>query len=460
MRNNRERFHARKRRPAPFAIARVPFAMALVPFASALTGLALTGCGESSDQGSGPLFTDSGAMLRDALADWATGTGGNASEQRVDATAFDSGADPDRDPVADSSAALDATESAKPSDSGAVVSGDERDGNARPPSDASIGNDADAIAADQATIVPDPSWSCGLPDGIPAPESGKLVFHATLQLGATHDVGLTQYGKRRVLDVKGGTLKGERIEATILTGGFDFELTLANGALELEQIQMLRTSDGKLIYLRTCGVAAAGDAKVRIVPDFEVATSSSLAWLNTGKFAGTRVVDAAAGTIALDIYDVSQVAPTEPRIRLKDPADTPNQPWDCSTKTGAKGASVFTEAVTLGASLSVGASKHGTRNVIPITGGTVSGRVSGSVVPGGGDYQLIGATTVLDAKYVLSSKDGEFVVVRNCGPMGALVPLFEARSAGPYAFLNSNSYVSSDPGSAAGGVGITFYERN
>jgi hypothetical protein len=116
--------------------------------------------------------------------------------------------------------------------------------------------------------------------------------------------------------------------------------------------------------------------------------------------------------------------------------------------------------VTLGASLSVGASKHGTRNVIPITGGTVSGRVSGSVVPGGGDYQLIGATTVLDAKYVLSSKDGEFVVVRNCGPMGALVPLFEARSAGPYAFLNSNNYVSSDPGSAAGGVGITFYERN
>jgi hypothetical protein len=255
--------------------------MALVPFASALTGLALTGCGESSDQGSGPLFTDSGATV-DALADRATDTGGNAVEQRLDATVFDSGADPGRDPVADSGSAFDAAESAKPSDSGVMVSGDERDSSARPPSDAAVRNDADASAVDQATIVPDPSWSCGMPDGIPPPASGKLVFHATLQLGATHDVGLTPYGKRRVLDVKGGALQGERIEGTVLTGGFDFELTLANGALELEQIHMLRTSDGKLIYLRTCGVAAAGDTKVRIVPDFEVATSSSLAWLNTG----------------------------------------------------------------------------------------------------------------------------------------------------------------------------------
>jgi hypothetical protein len=44
----------------------------------------------------------------------------------------------------------------------------------------------------------------------------------------------------------------------------------------------------------------------------------------------------------------------------------------------------------LGGSLSVGASKRGTCNVIPITG-------------------------TLDARYVLASNDGEFVVVRNCG---------------------------------------------
>ena len=160
----------------------------------------------------------------------------------------------------------------------------------------------------QATIVPDPSWTCGMPDGIPPPTAGTLVFRATLQLGAVHDVGNTQYGRRRIIDVKGGSLTGDRIQASFLTGGLDFELTLSNGSVELEELNILRTSDNALIYMRTCGVAPAGDAVVRVVPDFEVANSSSHAWLNTAKLAGTRALDTAAGTLTLTVYDVSQVA--------------------------------------------------------------------------------------------------------------------------------------------------------
>ena len=44
-------------------------------------------------------------------------------------------------------------------------------------------------------------------------------------------------------------------------------------------------------------------------------------------------------------------------------------------------------------------------------------------------------------------------------PFGALIPLFEAKADGPYAFLNENEFVSSDPGAGSGGVSITFYER-
>ncbi|WP_437622146.1 DUF3237 domain-containing protein [Sorangium sp. So ce1151] len=328
----------------------------------------------------------------------------------------------------------------------------------------SDGTGGGSSGGDEATIVPDPSWTCGMPDGIPLPTLGKLVFRATLQLGDTHDVGTTQFGHRRLVDVTGGTLTGDEIQATFLTGGMDLELTLSNGSVELEEINILRASDGTLIYLRSCGVAPAGDAVVRIVPDFEVAQSSSLAWLNTGKFAGTRVVDAAAGTLQLDVYDIAEVAVGEPKIELKDPEGVPHQSWECSTATGARGSSVFTEAVTLGSSLSVGASKRGTRNIIPITGGTVTGGMllsglSGSVLPGGADYQLIGASTILDARYALSSNDGEVIVVRNCGPFGALVPVFETRADGPYAILNTKAYVSSDPGVSGGGVSLTFYER-
>ncbi len=306
--------------------------------------------------------------------------------------------------------------------------------------------------------MPDPSWACGVPDGLPPPQLGAPVFEATVELGDTHEFGETPYGTRRLRDVKGATFEGERISGSFLTGGLELELELANGALELEQIDILRTSDGTLVYMRSCGFAPSGETVSRFVPDFEINNSSAHAWLNSGKYAGTRTVDAAGKTITLAVYDMKDVAPGESRIQLEDPAGVPHQPWDCATSNAGRGATVFTETVTLGSSLSVGASKRGTRNIIPITGGTVTGRLTGKVVPGGADYQLIGATTVLDARYSLVGDGGDYVLVRNCGPFGALIPQFEAAVDGPYAFLNTGKYLSSDPGSAGGGVSITFYE--
>jgi hypothetical protein len=48
---------------------------------------------------------------------------------------------------------------------------------------------------------------------------------------------------------------------------------------------------------------------------------------------------------------------------------------------------VITEMVTLAPSQSVGATKRGNRNIIPITGGEISGRITGKVLFGGADYQ-------------------------------------------------------------------------
>lgn len=318
---------------------------------------------------------------------------------------------------------------------------------------AAVGGNNDAI------LVPDSSWTCGMPDGIPPPTAGTLVFTVTLTVGATHDVGETQFGHRRQLDVKGGQITGDRLQGSTLTGGLDYELTLSNGAMELEEINILKASDNTTMFMRNCGVAAAGDTVVRIVPDIEVPTSSAAnAWLNTAKLVGTRVVD--AGKIKLDIYDVSKVATTGTRIQLEDPAGVPNVSWDCVSGSGTTGASAFTENVTLGSTVSVSGGKRGSRNIIPITGGTTTGKVAGSILNGGADYQLAGSSgTTLDARYTLAPSDGELIVVRNCGPANALVPAFEARAAGPYAFLNSGTFLSSSPGTGSGGVSITFYER-
>ena len=84
-------------------------------------------------------------------------------------------------------------------------------------------------------------------------------------------------------------------------------------------------------------------------------------------------------------------------IIFQDPADAENQTWECVKISGSQGAQVFTENVTLGGSISIGATKRGSRNIIPITGGTTTGRVEGKILPGGADYQLGG----LDARYTL-----------------------------------------------------------
>ena len=300
-----------------------------------------------------------------------------------------------------------------------------------------------------------------MPDGIPPPTAGTLAFSVALTVSANHDVGNTQFGHRRQFDVSGGTITGDKLKGTVLTGGLDYELTLSTGAMELEEVLIWKTSDNVSIFTRICGVAAAGDSVVRIVPDIEAPTSGSYAWLNTTKLVGTRVVDAAGGKITLTVYDVSNVAAGEPKVQLRDPSGVPNVTWNCLVANGSNGPTVFTENVTLGSSFSISNAKRGSRNVIPITGGTTTGKVAGKILNGGADYQLAASSgTTLDARYTLAPSNGEFIIVRNCGPINGLTPVFEARTDGSFAFLTTGKFLSSAPGGGAGGVSITFYERN
>lgn len=258
-----------------------------------------------------------------------------------------------------------------------------------------------------------------------------------------------------MINVTGGSITGERLQGEVRAGGLDLELTLANGIVQLEEINVLRAGDGSNIYVRNLGLAPAGVPGVRMALDFEAPNGGAYAWLNAGTYVGERIVDPATGTIQWSVYQLSDAAAGEPKIAVVPPPGALPQPTACLQSTGGKGNAVFTENVALGTSFSI-AGKRGSRNIIPITGGTTTGRVAGKILGAGADYQLNG----LDARYMLMPDDGEYILVRNCGPMGALVPQFEARAAGPYAFLNANRFLSSDPGTGSGGVSITFYERN
>ena len=317
-------------------------------------------------------------------------------------------------------------------------------------------------AAVPAVMVPHESWSCFLPGGIPAPESGILLFTAEMSLDRVADIGRTQYGRRQVTVGREGTFSGSKLSGTVMTGALDYELTLGNGVIEIEQIFVLRTADGKYIYARTAGTGP--DARdVRIVMDFEAPNASDAAWLNTGTYVARRVLNPTAKTMTLQVYDVSAFkAPANPSgaIRISKPTGVPPQPWDYRRAApGEKqGAQLITERVTLSPSQSVGASKRGNRNIIPITGGEVSGRLTGKVLPGGADYQNLSNPATIDARYLWQTADGEIIIVRNGGAFGSLVPTFEVRVDSSYAWLNTGMYLSSPPGPSAGGVGLTFYE--
>jgi hypothetical protein len=115
---------------------------------------------------------------------------------------------------------------------------------------------------------------------------------------------------------------------------------------------------------------------------------------------------------------------------------------------------VFEARVTCDAIVVIGDSKQGKRQLIPITGGDFSGpAISGKVLPGGADWQLVRSDGVLEleARYTIQTGDGVNIGVCNRGialspPLTETiylrtVPEFTAPIDGPYAWLNKAIFV-------------------
>lgn len=311
-------------------------------------------------------------------------------------------------------------------------------------------------------FLPHASWDCGMKDGIPNPESGPLIFEAQMKLDRLAKIGRTPYGNRRVAVGLEGTITGPKLTGAVMSGSLDFELTLSNGIVEVEQLLVFKASDGKYIYSRNAGVGT--NAKdVGMAMDFEAPIGSSSEWMNSGKYVAQRILDEKANTLTIRVYDVSSVAiPTGAAnvTRIEKPANATPQPWNNRMKeaTEKPGKELIVESVGLSPSQRVGASKRGTRNIIPITGGDLSGRITGKVLSGGADYQNLSGPPAIDARYLWQASDGEIIIVRNTTSTGGLVPIFEARVDSPYAYLNTGKFLSSNPGIANGGVKITMYD--
>lgn len=117
--------------------------------------------------------------------------------------------------------------------------------------------------------------------------------------------------------------------------------------------------------------------------------------------------------------------------------------------------------------LEVGANDWGYLRAILISGGSFHGKLNGTVVPGGADWNMghggdsedtVTSATVF-AKYLLKTDDGVYIAIENLGYKSrvhensviATTPSFHA-PRGKYEWLNYGVYVASLKGSVKDGI--------
>lgn len=132
----------------------------------------------------------------------------------------------------------------------------------------------------------------------------RPLFDAHVEVAEVLSLGRTPLGERRVVNILGGSFRGDRVAGRVRPGGADWQTIGEDGAARLDARYTLETADGALVQVRSQGVRhgppevlaqlAAGEVVdparyyFRTVLRFETG-SPELAWLN-------RIIAVARGT--------------------------------------------------------------------------------------------------------------------------------------------------------------------
>jgi hypothetical protein len=133
----------------------------------------------------------------------------------------------------------------------------------------------------------------------PSP-SLEFAFEEIVTLGKVVEVGKTARGERRIIPITGGHFEGPGIKGEVLPGGWDWQLTRADGCTEVEADYFLKTDDGAVINVVNKGALCppaqgAPPAPARTHPVLE-APLGKYDWLNKSAFVGTlELADPANG---------------------------------------------------------------------------------------------------------------------------------------------------------------------
>jgi hypothetical protein len=143
------------------------------------------------------------------------------------------------------------------------------------------------------------------------------LLKADITLAPAQELGESPLGRRRIINITGGTFRGERLSGKVLPGGADWQVIRADGVADLDARYTLETSDGALIYVRNHGyrhgpaevlkkLAAGEDVDpslyyMRTAPLFETG-DPRYAWLNRLICVGTGA--RRKSSVHLEIFEV------------------------------------------------------------------------------------------------------------------------------------------------------------
>lgn len=135
------------------------------------------------------------------------------------------------------------------------------------------------------------------------------LFHATVEVGASLDIGAGPAGNRFIGEIKAAAVEGDRIRAT-LAGAAAADWMVRTGPIAVVDVRLtLRTDDGALIYMTYGGrlnLAAGPDHLFAYTaPTFETG-DERYAWLNAIQAAGKgKLISGPDGSrLEYDIYEL------------------------------------------------------------------------------------------------------------------------------------------------------------
>ena len=133
------------------------------------------------------------------------------------------------------------------------------------------------------------------PAGARVPQC-EFVYECDATLSPAEELGKTVEGQRRIIPITGGTVRGPKIHAQLLSGGWDWNLSRNDGAGSVDAAYYMKTDDGVLIRIVNKGVgggtsppapSANGERFFMFThPEFE-APVGKYDWLNRTMFVGT-----------------------------------------------------------------------------------------------------------------------------------------------------------------------------